>query len=54
MPYKSLAQMRYMHMKHPKIAKEWDDKYGKDYIKHLPEHKQGASRRKKALKKFAK
>lgn len=24
MPYKSLKQMRYMHAKHPKIAKKWD------------------------------
>jgi hypothetical protein len=28
MPYKSKAQMRYMHAKHPKIAAEWDKKYG--------------------------
>lgn len=37
MPYKSKAQMRYMHAKHPKIAKEWDDKYG--VPKKLPEKK---------------
>ena len=28
MPYQSEAQMRYMHAKHPKIAKRWDKKYG--------------------------
>jgi len=28
MPYKSQAQVRYMHAKHPGIAKEWDGKYG--------------------------
>lgn len=24
MPYKSAAQMRFMHAKHPKIAARWD------------------------------
>lgn len=28
MPYKSEAQRKYMHAKHPKIAKRWDKKYG--------------------------
>lgn len=28
MPYKSEKQRRYMHAKHPKVAKEWDKKYG--------------------------
>ena len=28
MPYKSLKQMRFMHAKHPEIAKKWDKKYG--------------------------
>lgn len=27
MPFKSPKQRRYMHMKHPKIAKEWEKKY---------------------------
>lgn len=27
MPYKSKAQIRYMHAVHPKIAKKWDKKY---------------------------
>lgn len=28
MPYKSDKQRRYMHAKHPKIAADWDKKYG--------------------------
>jgi hypothetical protein len=28
MPYKSEKQRGYMHVHHPKIAKEWDKKYG--------------------------
>ena len=28
MPYRSEAQRRYMHAKHPKIAAKWDRKYG--------------------------
>jgi hypothetical protein len=28
MPYKSEKQRRYMHAKHPEIAKKWDKKYG--------------------------
>lgn len=28
MPYRSEKQRRYMHAKHPKIAKKWDAKYG--------------------------
>lgn len=28
MPYKSAKQRRYMHAKHPAIAKKWDRKYG--------------------------
>lgn len=28
MPYKSAKQRRYMHAKHPTIAKRWDEKYG--------------------------
>jgi len=43
MPYKSKAQSRYMHSKHPKIAKKWD-KEGYT-TKGLPEHKK--KRRKK-------
>lgn len=35
MPYRSKAQLRYMHAKHPKIAKEWDKEYG--VPKNLPE-----------------
>lgn len=28
MPYKSAKQRRYMHARHPEIAKKWDKKYG--------------------------
>lgn len=28
MPYKSAAQRRFMHVRHPGIAKKWDQKYG--------------------------
>lgn len=28
MPYRSVKQRRYMHAKHPEIAKRWDKKYG--------------------------
>lgn len=28
MPYRSEKQRKYMHAKHPKIAKRWDKKYG--------------------------
>lgn len=28
MPYKSEKQRRYMHAKHPTIAKRWDKEYG--------------------------
>jgi len=37
MPFKSKSQQRYMFAKHPKIAKEWADKYG--VSKNLPEKK---------------
>jgi len=35
MPFKSEAQRRFMYAKHPKIAKRWSKKYGKQ--KNLPE-----------------
>lgn len=43
MPYKSKAQMRYMHKKHPKIAKKWDKKY--KVPKNLPEKKKSKKRK---------
>jgi len=36
-PYQSDAQRRFMHAKHPDIAKRWDKKYGK--TGDLPERK---------------
>jgi hypothetical protein len=35
MPYKSLAQMKFMHAKKPGIAKKWDKKYSAP--KNLPD-----------------
>ena len=32
MPFKSEAQRRFMHAKHPEIAKKWDKKYGKAIV----------------------
>lgn len=37
MPFQSKAQQRFMYLKHPKIAKEWQVKYGQ--TKNLPEKK---------------
>ena len=42
MPYKSKAQVRYMHARHPRIARRWDKEYG--VPKGLPRH---AKRKKK-------
>ena len=28
MPYKSAKQRKFMHAKHPEIAKRWDSEYG--------------------------
>lgn len=36
MPYKSKAQMAYMHIHHPKIAARWDKEY--ESSDNLPEH----------------
>jgi hypothetical protein len=33
LPYRSAKQRRYMHAKHPKIAKKWDKKYGGKVVK---------------------
>lgn len=33
MPYRSEKQRKYMHAKHPKIAAEWDKKYGGKVVK---------------------
>ncbi len=46
-PYKSDAQRRFMHVKHPDIAKKWDKEYPNQ--KGLPEKKskfQEAAKRK--------
>lgn len=36
MPYKSSAQRKFMHAKHPEIAKKWDKEYA--VPKNLPEY----------------
>lgn len=33
MPYRSAKQRRYMHARHPGIAKRWDRKYGGKVVK---------------------
>lgn len=33
MPYRSVKQRKYMHAKHPQIAKRWDRKYGGRIVK---------------------
>lgn len=37
MPYQSKAQQRFMHYKHPEIAKRWDEEFSNQ--KELPEFK---------------
>lgn len=38
MPYKSVAQQKYLHAKKPKIAKKFDEHTSKAEFKKLPEH----------------
>lgn len=38
MPYRSAKQRAYMHIRHPEIAKRWDEKYG---TKIRPKKKKG-------------
>jgi len=45
MPYKSKAQVGFMHAKHPKIAKKWDKKYG--VSKGMPMHVTKKKKKKK-------
>lgn len=45
MPYKSKAQQKFMHAKHPELAKEFDKKTKS--FKSLPEHVKPKSRKKK-------
>ena len=43
MPFKSLAQRRYMYAKHPKMAAEWEKhtSKGKKLPKHVKNKKRG-------------
>lgn len=38
MPFKSKKQRSYMYLKHPKLAKEWAEKYGNE-VKEEPKKK---------------
>lgn len=38
MPYKSKAQMRYLHKNNPEVAEEFDKHTSKKSYKSLPEH----------------
>lgn len=54
MPYESSAQFRYMHMKHPEIAKRWDaEGYKMPSNEHVDEKKvrDGLMKRMKNRKK---
>lgn len=44
-PYKSDAQRRYMHARHPKIAARWDKEHPNQ--KNLPEHVKKKKKKKK-------
>lgn len=44
MPYQSQRQRRYMHAKHPEIAKRWDAKYGTKIVKNGAGRKRSNSR----------
>jgi hypothetical protein len=45
MPYRSAKQRRYMHAKHPDIAKRWDKKYGGKVVKKKSATKKKAKKR---------
>ena len=42
MPYKSIAQAAYMHIHHPEIAQEFDDKTPEHAPGELPQHVAGS------------
>ena len=50
MPYKSKAQARYMHARHPEVAKRWDRKYGGQGG--LPERKRKKDSRQRLIDQF--
>jgi hypothetical protein len=49
LPYKSAAQRAYLHIHEPKVAAEWDKKYGGGG-KDLPQHVKGSEAGKKSVK----
>lgn len=44
MPYKSKAQIRYLHAKKPEVAKEFDEAQKGKSTKKLPQHVKGKKR----------
>ena len=51
MPYKSIAQQKFLHAKKPEIAQEFDEKTPKSAYKKMPEH---VSKDKNRLKEYSK
>jgi len=47
MPYKSAKQRRFMHAKHPEIAKKWDKKYGGKIVKSKKKGKSSRGKKKR-------
>lgn len=48
MPYRSAKQRAYMHIHHPRLAKEWDSKYGGKVV---PKKKKAAKKKAKPRKR---
>lgn len=44
MPYKSERQRRFMHARHPEIAKRWDKEYGAKVERSAPKGHAGSSK----------
>lgn len=51
MPYKSIAQQKYLNAKKPEVAEEFNEKTPKSAYKKLPEH---VSKDKNGLKAYTK
>jgi hypothetical protein len=54
MPYRSKAQFRFLHARHPELAKKWDrEGFGGDY-KSLPDHAKKKAHREALRRKAGK
>lgn len=54
MPYRSKAQFRFLHARHPELAKKWDrEGFGGDY-KGLPDHAKKKAHREALRRKAGK